>query len=361
MRRERQKRLERRAPTVREVAALADVSVATVSRVLNGGARVDPVRRDRVLSAIAALGYRRDAVARNLRRGSTRAWGLVISDIQNPFFTGLIRGVQDQAEREGYSVVLVNTDENLAREAAAINLLMEERVAGALVSPVSIEESDLGKLIASRTPVVFIDRRLDDETADSVLVDNERGAYEGTRHLLEVGFRRVACITGPQTSTTGRLRFAGYRRALEEAELTPQPDLVRVTDFKREGGRQAALDLLGGKHRPDSLIVMNNLMTEGALQGIAETGLEVPADLGLVGFDDLSWATLVRPQLTAIAQPVYEVGRVAAELLARRCRGDWSDHPTTRTLETTLVVRQSSLKGPSVGRRPLHGTFEGRP
>lgn len=325
-----------------DVAAAARVSVATVSRVLNGNERVDRERQRRVLSAIEELGYRRDGVARNLRRGSTKVWGLVISDIENPFFTSLVRGVQDQADKEGYSVILLNSDEDLNKEARCLTLMVEERVAGAILSPVSETESAIDLLVSAGTPTVMVDRRVRDLEADTVIVDNVLGAYEGTMHLLAAGHRRVACISGPTGSTTGLNRLNGYLRALEETELPVERELIRTTDFKREGGYRATLDLFRQNPLPDAVIVMNNLMTEGALHALRELGLRVPQDVALVGFDDLSWATLVEPRLTTIAQPVRELGRAAAELLGRRCRGETLGFPAEVTLAPTLQIRESS-------------------
>jgi LacI family transcriptional regulator len=333
----------RRAPTVKEVAEAAGVSVATVSRVLNHQPRVDPGRRDRVLEAIARLGYRRDAVARNLRRRSTRVWGLIISDIQNPFFTALVRGVQDRAEREGYAVILLNTDEDTGREWRCLELMAEERAAGVLIAPVSESESAFRPLLDPGTPVVLIDRGLASGQEDLVRIDNERGAYEGARHLLEQGYRRVACISGPMRATTGRTRYEGYRRALEEAGGM-DAGLVRHTDFKARGGYEAAIDLFGSPRRPDAVIVMNNLMTEGTLQALRDLGLAMPDDVGVVGFDNVSWAPLVDPPLTTVAQPIRELGLAAADLLARRCGGDLADQPLVVTLAPELVVRRSSVR-----------------
>lgn len=332
-----------RVPTVRDVAAAAQVSVATVSRVLNGDARVQPERRERVEHAIRRLGYRRDSVARNLRRGSTMVWGLVISDIENPFFTSLVRGVQDTAEQSGYSVVLLNSDEDLEKEARCLRVLAEERVAGVILSPVSEQGSSLTGLPSS-TPTVLVDRQVTGLEVDTVAVDHARGAYEGTAHLLQAGYRRVACISGPRHSTTGAARIEGYERAVRDAGLEPDPDLIHVTDFKRGGGHDAALRLLDLDPRPDAIIAMNNLMSEGTLWALQERGVAVPDDVGLVGFDDLTWSTLVRPRLTVVAQPVRQLGLTAAELLARRCGGDRSGFPATVRLPSELIVRESSAR-----------------
>ncbi len=329
-----------------DVAAAAMVSVATVSRVLNGNEKVDRERQRRVLAAIDELGYRRDGVARNLRRGSTKVWGLVISDIENPFFTSLVRGVQDQADDEGYSVILLNSDEDLGTEARCLALMVEERVAGAILSPVSETESVMDLLVSTGTPTVMVDRRMRGPQVDTVTVDNVLGAYDGTMHLLGAGHRRVACISGPPASTTGVNRLNGYLRALEETGLPAELQLIRTTDFKRGGGYRATLDLFRQDPRPDAMIVMNNLMTEGALHALRELGLRVPQDVALVGFDDLSWATLVEPQLTTIAQPVRELGRAAAELLGRRCRGDTLGFPAEVMLTPTLQIRESSVSRP---------------
>lgn len=325
---------------MRDVAERAGVSPATVSRVLNNGPSVDPALVDRVLAAVRELGYQPNRIARNLRRRIGSVWALIISDIENPFFTALARGVEDLALQEGFSLILCNTDENLEKEKRYVDVVLAEQAAGVIIAPAS-EKSDITALTDRGVPVVTVDRRIDGLDVDGVLVDNHDGAAQATTHLLEAGYRRVACITGPAYLTTGAERLRGYENALRRAGCPLEDQLIRRTDFRVEGGYAAAGELLDLPEPPDALFVANNLMAAGALRALRERGVDVPGTVGVVGFDDLPWAPLMAPALTTVAQPSYDVGREAAKLLLRRL-ADRDAPVTVTTVRTELRVRESS-------------------
>lgn len=329
--------------TIYDVARLANVSPATVSRVLNDRSDVNPELAKRVRASVQMLDYRPNSVARNLRRRVAAVWALIISDIENPHFTALVRGVEDVASSNGYSVVLCNSDEELAKERSYVDVALAERMAGVVISPSSDRDSAIGPLIDGGIPVVTIDRRLRNSPADSVVVTNKRGAQEATRHLIDAGYRRIACITGPTRTTTASQRLAGYRAALREAGIAQDPRLAMVADYKEVGGAQATQALLALPEPPDALFVANSLMTMGALGWLAEAGIAVPDQIGLVGFDDLPWSRLVHPRLTAVAQPTYDLGRTAAQMLVERV-ADPDSPVRSVTLPTSLVVRDSSRR-----------------
>jgi LacI family transcriptional regulator len=324
-----------------DVALRAGVSPATVSRVLNGSRTVSPERAAKVRAAAAELGYTPSGPARALRQQRTRVWAAVVADVQNPFFTAVVRGMEDVAVAEDHRLVLGNTDEDLGKEAAYLDIAVAEQMAGVVIAVASARDSRLDVLIERGIPVVAIDRwpqRHADEV-DSVVVDNELGARQATEHLLAAGARRIACVTGPARVSTASERLAGYQAALRAGGAAPDADLVRRADFKEDGGYAATRTLLSGRHRPDALFVTNNLMTLGALRAVQEAGLRVPEDLLLVGFDDAPWTTLVSPKLTVVAQPTHELGRQAALLLATAS----SDLPARHVvLAPTLLVRESS-------------------
>jgi len=310
------------------------VSPATVSRVLNGHT-VDPSMVARVEAAVEELDYRPSRIARSLRTQTTLVWALIISDIRNPFFTDMARGVEDAAAESGYSVVLCNADEDPVKESAYVELAHDERMAGCIITPADARKSDVALLTRSGTPVVAVDRTIDDCDLDLVRLDNCEASAHATRHLLEEGFTRVGCITGPPSISTGRERAAGYLEAIGGGE-----ELLRWSDFRIDGGYAAAQSLLRLPEPPDALLVGNNLMMIGTLRAIIDAGRS-PHDLGLIGFDELLWADLCDPPLSTIGQPTYEIGRTAAELLLKRIEGDTS--PTRRvTLESRLHVRASS-------------------
>lgn len=329
--------------TIYDVARMAAVSPATVSRVMNRRGNVDPGMADRVHRAIDVLGYRPNGAARSLRRQVAPVWALIISDIQNPHFTALVRGVEDVAQTIGYSVVLCNSDEDLSKERQYLQVAIGERMAGVLVSPASDKRTRLDPLLERDIPVVAIDRQLDTAAVPAVVADNAVGAEAATAHLLDMGYRRVACITGPLRTSTAAQRLLGYRRALRAAGRGYDRSLVRVSDYKEAGGYGSTEALLRAEDPPDALFVANSLMTMGALQCLADDGVRIPEEVGIVGFDDHPWAKLVRPTLSAVAQPTYELGRSAARMLVELQENAWSDPPTV-TLPTRLVVRESSVR-----------------
>jgi LacI family transcriptional regulator len=330
--------------TIYDVARLAEVSPSTVSRVLNGKQTVDAELAERVRAAARALDYRPNAVARNLRRSRTNLWAVIISDINNPFFTSLVRGVEDVAQHAGHSVVLCNSDEDPDKEARYIAAVLAEQMAGVIISPTN-RAGNLQQLLAAKAPVVTIDRQVRGAAVDAVLVDNEHGAQLATEHLIEQGFQRIACVTGPRRVSTATARLRGYRAALRAAGRADDADLVRYADFREAGGRRALAELLSAGDRPDAVFVANNLMTTGALEALAEAGVPIPAGMGVVGFDDVPWAGFLQPPLTTVTQPTYELGRTAATLLLDRTTTP-DRPPSVVTLPTELHVRGSSRGTP---------------
>ncbi len=328
--------------TIHDVAVQAGVSTATVSRALNGKDTVDPQLAARVLTAARQLGYLPNGVARSLRRQTTAVWALIIADIENPFFTSIARGVEDVAQARGYSIVLCNSDENIAKESDYLQVAVQDRVAGVLLSPTS-PQTEAGVLAERDIPVVAIDRPLGQHATDTVLVGSREGACRAAEHLMEQGYQRIACITGPEELQTAQERLEGYRDALRAAGRAIPAEHVRHADFKMDGGRDAARALMNLDQRPDAVVVANSLMTAGVLQVLQDLKLRPGSDMGLVGFDDAPWMRLVEPPLSTVEQPTYEIGRAAAELLIERLehKERW---PRTVMLETQLVVRGSSQR-----------------
>jgi LacI family transcriptional regulator len=326
--------------TIQDVARRARVSPATVSRVLNSSSTVHPDLVRRVQAAVEALNYQPNGVARRLRRRESPLWAMIVPDVGNPFFTSMVRGVEDVAQRSGYSVVLCNTDEDTGKEAGYIAAAAEERMAGVIIAAASTRDTDVTPVLDLRIPVVALDRRLRRIAADTVLADNERAAEEATEHLLDMGYRSVACITGPGQAMTAAERLAGYRRALRARGHQLRPSLVRRADFREHGGFEAMASLLADAAL-DAVFVANNLMTVGALECLIRRDVEVPRQIGVVGFDEIPWASLVRPSLSTVAQPTYEMGKTAGELLTTRLLTP-SRPAETVVLRTTLNVRASS-------------------
>lgn len=325
--------------TIKVVAAAAGVSPATVSRVLNASDNVNPKIRARVLDAIKELGYRPNGAARSLRTRATFVLGIIISDITNPFFTAMVRGIEDTAQHADYSVMLANTDEDLAKEARYLEVAAAEQMAGVVLSPASSTQTRLDVLTERNIPIVTVDRQLRGGRFDSVTINNRQVSRSATTHLIERGCRRIAFIAGPPATTTALERLAGYRDALKAAGRAVDPALVVRGDYRVDGGYQATKELL--RSRPDGLFVSNNLMTIGALAALKETGLRAPEDLAFVGFDDLSGIMGLGSEITAVQQPTYDIGRCAAERLLARIQGDASAR-RRHVLRAELVIRHSS-------------------
>jgi LacI family transcriptional regulator len=330
--------------TIKDVAQRAGVSTATVSRVLNNVGNVEQDKLERVEAAIGELKYRRNLVARGLRTQRSHILSLLCSDIENPFFTSICRGIEDVASREGFAVLICNTDGDIAKEKEYIEMLAAQSVSGVIISPTSSSSTDIGSLLRQGIAVVAVDRRLKSET-DSVFVDNRLGAYEATKHLIESGARRVACITGPRAAMTAQDRLVGYKDALADMGMRSQPSLIRYADFKDEGGYAATVELMSRETRPDALFVANNRMTTGALLALNDLGVRVPDEVTLVGFDDLAWANLVNPTISSVKQPTYELGREAAGLLLDRINGVADAGRRNLVLKPELMIRGSSTRG----------------
>jgi LacI family transcriptional regulator/LacI family repressor for deo operon, udp, cdd, tsx, nupC, and nupG len=328
---------------LKDVARRAGVSVSTVSRVLTGSPLVNAETRGRVQQAIDALEYRPNRVARRLRGDTAQASliGLVVPDIQNPFFAEVARGVEHVAQAHGYMVFVGNSDEDERAERRYLELMRAERVDGIILPPSSDNASAVAALARAGLPVVCVDRRLPGAGLDTVVADNVGGGRAATRHLLEVGHRRIGFIGGRSQLSTTKERLDGYHRALAEGGVAADAALVRAGDSRQEGGRAMARELLSLAHPPTALVVGNNLMTLGALETIHAMGRRIPDDVAVVGYDDMPWAAALNPPLTAVRQPGQELGRRAAELLLARI-ADPSRGTELVTLDPELVVRQSS-------------------
>lgn len=326
--------------TISDVAERAGVSTATVSRALNGVSSVDPELVAKVLEAATALGYQPNGPARNLRRRETAVITLIVSDVENPFFTAIARGVEDLAQAAGYSVVLCNTDEDADKERRYLDVAIQERVAGVIISPTGAP-TNVGVLLDRGIPVAAVDRPMTDRSSDCVLVDSRLAARDATAHLIERGYTRVGCIAGPEGVLTADDRLAGYHDALRDAGRDEGSELVRRAPYHSGGAREATESLLDGPEPPDALLVSNNVMAIGVLEALGRRHLVLGSDVGVVAFDDVPWATLLARPLSVVAQPAYDVGTAAARLLLARIT-DTSRPVSTTIFNARLIDRASS-------------------
>lgn len=324
-------------PTIGDVAARAQVSTATVSRALNGKPSVDPDLTRRVLEAAAELGYQPHGPARNLRKRETAMIALIVPDIENHAFAALARGAEEVARAQGYSVVLCNAGQHGEHERHYLGVAARERMAGVVIAPNGTTDTDADA--PQQMPVVSVDRPV--PGCDHVAVDSRAATREATAHLIEPGYRRVACVTGPARFYTTAEQLAGYRDAITSAGRSPDRALVRHAGFDAALGRRATGELLDQPHPPDALVITDNRLTIGALRALAERNLRPGADVGVVGFEDAPWTTLVSPAVSVVDQPDHQVGAAAmTRLLARIADRDLS--PASITLPAKLIVRQSS-------------------
>ncbi|CCA90645.1 LacI family DNA-binding transcriptional regulator [Novosphingobium sp. PP1Y] len=322
---------------IKDVAKVAGVSPATVSRVL-AGRTVDAEMSERVLAAVKSTGYRPNLAARRLRSQHTNTIGLVVADIRNPFFTAVSRAVESLAAARGLRVILCNTDEDPEKEAAYLELLHEERVSGVILAPTRQRVAAAGQLELDY-PVVLIDRSTPDGEFDSVVLDNARMAEVLVEHVHAQGHRRVTGLFGA-SSSTGIERREGFRKAAERLGL--DADAVAVPHAP-QAAAQAIADLLDSNKRPDALIASNGVMLLNILRALRDLGLEVPRDIALAGFDNNDWMEFVGGGISVIEQPVEEIGRTAMTMLLDRL--DHPDAPARKVvLGGRLVVRGSSLR-----------------
>lgn len=329
--------------TIKDVAARAKVSSATVSHVINGTRKVAPATIQRVQQAMKELDYHPNAVAQSLRTQKTNVIGAVVSDITNPFFATLIRGAEDAAIEAGYSLIVCNSDESLEKEDRYVRLLKRRQIDGLIISPVGDgSHSVVHELPKWKVPFVFVDRRVEDIEADAVLSDNVDGAYKATRHLIERGHRRIGLILGIKGATTTEERLAGYRKALDEAGIPFTEELVTYGGYRIEGGQRASERFLSLSESPTALFSTNNLMTIGVLQELFRSQVAIPEQMAVVSFDDLNLGELFQPPLTSITQDPYGIGRTAMGVLLDRSEDDKEGTFKEVRVPVTLRVRRST-------------------
>jgi len=324
--------------TIQQVAEKAGVSTATVSRVLNDSDLVADEFKSHVRQTIDELGYYPNRAARHLRAGRVRKVGVLFADISNPFFTSILAGIEATLQQADNILVLGNSNEDPNIEELHLNAFLEEGVAGIILAATSASKNQYKDVLQAGIPMLTIDRAVEDLKTDSVTINNSDAAYHATSHLISLGHRDIAFIGGPEMMSTAHLRKLGYLEAMKDAgNLAPR---IQLSNFRQEGGYQAMQMLLDSANHPSALLVANNQMTLGALQCIHEHQLAIPKDIALVGFDDPPWVTSLQPPLTVIAQPTFEMGRIAARLLLDRIQTP--ENPIQRIiLGTQLIIRKS--------------------
>jgi LacI family transcriptional regulator len=333
-------------PTLTEVARKAGVGTTTVSRVINGGERVNPKTLAHVLSVIESLGYTPNQAARTLKGHRTKTIGLVIPSIADPFFSSCVEAAQVVARANDSLLIVITTQNDPLTEIESLNVLIRHRADGLLIVPADSHGSALRDLLKRTViPVVAIDRPVYDSSIASVVADNFRGANTATRHLIEHGYKRIVCLTGESTLYTISERISGYRKAMETSGLKCLLD-TSVKDYK--SAENAIKRLLAGANPPDAIFALKNSTTIYAFEVLQKLNVSVPGSIALLGFDDFELASTVRPSISVVQQPVEAIARIAAELLFKQLLdgGKAAQHfPSEQTelikLETCLIQRSS--------------------
>jgi LacI family transcriptional regulator len=331
--------------TIHDVSRLAGVSVATASKVLNEKGSVSPKLTQRVLSAVEALDYHPDQVARSLKTRETRTIGIVIPDVTNPFYTDVIRGVESEARVHGYSLIFCDSNEDPSLEQTNLKMLFSRRVDGVLLAPTGANTAQ-DRLTRRRFPLVFFDRVPPSFSGFAVVTDNLGAAHDATRHLISLGHERIAIITGQLDLSNGLGRLEGFRNALQEASLPLRDEYLQRGDFQLESGHSCGLKLLQLAVPPTAIFCCNNQMTLGLMRALGELGVACPGRVSVLGFDDFDWAANFSPRLTTVAQPTLEMGKQAVRMLISNIKslkeGDSSGKEHVVVLKAELRVRDST-------------------
>lgn len=344
-------------PTIKDVARKAGVSVKTVSRVLNNSPLVKDETRRRVLAAIDELDFHPNAAARSLVLHKSKSIGLVIADITNPFFPEIVRGAEDVANTHNYNVILCNTDEDPDKERAYFDLLLEKQVDGIILSGSRVESDEIIALAQKGVSIVVINHDIRHPRVGVVTVQDEEKGYEAVCHLVNIGHRRIAYIAGSPRSSSHMQRFAGYKRALNDNGIPFEDALVVQASPTIEGGFEGMRFLLDRSPRPTAVFAYNDLQAIGAMEAIKQRGLAIPADVAVIGFDDIQLAAYTTPPLTTFRQPKYQMGQRAAEMLINMINRV-AVRENRVVIEPQLVIRESCGYSGFIASKDLKKTIQ---
>lgn len=330
-------------PTIKDIAARAGISYATVSRALNGKYGVSPATREKVMALAQEMGYRPNAIAQGLVNQATMTVGLIIPDITSPFYPRLALGIEDKLLKSGYNVFLCNTSWNTDRERDYLNNLIQKQVDGIIISAVAHHAQDIEPLIPAGMPMVYVSSFPESTQRSFVLIDNVKGADMAVSHLLSRNRRKIAFIGSAQDYHSLEDRLAGYRKALTRAGIKPTEDLVVLDKFQEQSGYTMIRELLERGLLPDGVFAENDLLAMGVVRGAQDSGFRVPEDIAVIGFDDIPIASHPDIQLSTIHQPKYRIGAYAAEILLHQLSQSPPDRGVERmTVQPELIVRRST-------------------
>ncbi|SDY00724.1 LacI family transcriptional regulator [Evansella caseinilytica] len=321
--------------TIKDVAKLANVAVSTASYVLNGVDKVSPKTKEKVLEAARQLNYQKNGFAADLKRTKTNTIALILDDISGPFYSVLVEGVQDIVSKEGYGLVACSSHGGAS--STAVKFLTEKRADGCIVFSHKMTDDIIRSASSGNYPIVLLDRKLECDSTVMIEVDNEDGGYHATDFLLKNGHKKIAYISGPAESYNSRMRFAGYKKALEDAGVGLDSKWVFEGDFTNRGGELATTMLLAQSDKPTAIFYGNDEMAIGGMAALKRAGLKIPDDISIIGFDDILEAKYVN--LTTVKQPKYELGALSAHIIFRMLNGEEVERSSK--LYTEIIERQS--------------------
>ncbi len=340
--------------TIKDIAREANVSYATVSRALNNKYGVHPSTQERILTIAKRLNYTPNAIARGLVTRQTFTIGLILPDITNPFFPEVARGVEEGAQEQGYSVFLCNTNWERHRETEYIRLLSERRVDGLILAPISNSAEEAERELPDDISVVYVSNVPRNTEHSYVEIDNIRGGFLATKHLIDAGFDKIGFIGAVEDSLTVDERLEGYRMAFVRSGMEVDEHFLHLGHFRQETGYRVIRDMIESGDFPRAVFAENDLIALGVMQGVRDAGLEVPGDVAVVGFDDIPFASFRDIQLSTVYQPKYEMGKLAAQILIDQIttsvasgtngeRAKQNGHSRRVILEPELIVRGSTV------------------
>lgn len=328
--------------TIKDIAERANVSISTVSRVLNNKEDVNDNTRKKIKKIIDELGYNPSGIARGLALKKTNTIGLIIPNITNPFFPEVAKGVESRAEELGYSVILYDTDNDFKKEKTALDLMKKNQVDGIVLSFNSVNKNLINKAFDEKLPIVQIDRKINGLKCPSVLIDNFYSGYIAAKYLLDNGHSKIAHITGRKDIINSIERLLGYKKAFEEYNIQIKNKYIINGEQTIESGYEKMNELLRLDQIPTAVFVANDLMAIGAYEAIFNNGMNIPEDISIIGHDDINMASIIRPKLTTVMQPKYEMGVNAVDLLVELIREE--KEITDKVYKTRIIERQSVKK-----------------
>ncbi len=329
--------------TMKDVARKSGVSIATISKYINGG-NVLEENRVNIDKTIKELGFEVNEIARGLKTNKTMTIGLLIPSLENIFFTSIVSNIESILIKNGYSTIICDYKEDKTLEKQKLDFLVKKMVDGIITMPLGNDIEDINSVLNRNIPVVLIDRALKGVDCDTVLVDNLNASYNAVEQLIVLGHKRIGIICGPDEIYTAQERLKGYERVYEDYNMSIDANLIKKGDYQVESGYSLLTELIKMEEPPTAILVTNYEMTLGAIMAINESDIKIPDEISFIGFDNLQLAKVVKPPLSIVIQPVEQIGEVAAKTILKRLKGDTSNFPSMIRLKTELILKESVRK-----------------